>query len=899
LALRRIQASFTRVLSLFQRRRIDADLDDEVRAHLELLASEYERRGLNAGQARLAARRAFGGIEQMKETYRDRRGLPWLDDARRDGQHAFRALQRAPVFAGAAVLTLAVGLTAVIAIFAILNAFMFRPMPVDHPEQLVSIGTGPARHVSLPHGISYRDLQDYREERASFVDLLGYSVEVAGLNVDNVTERITMYSVTDNYFTLLGVQPALGRLIQPNEGRARGDAPVIVLTHEYWHARFGGDPSIVGRAVRLNGRPFTVIGVTSQSFDRAHSLIQPSAYVPLWMVDDLVSAPASASILESRESHRMWVLGRLNPGVSLAQARTALDVKAAALAREYPATNGSVSLVVIPETHARPNPNIGPFFRIAATAFAALAALLLLITCANVTNLLIARAVAREREVALRAALGAGRSRLVRQLLTESVLLALLAGIVALPLVVQALNAVEQGMASITTVATIRPDFSLDTRVAGAALLFVVLAGVVSGLAPAVTAIRANLNVAVKAGGRGAAAEPRAMFRGALVVVQVALSLMLLVSGGLFLRSLDRARQIELGFEPDDLVAASVMLNENGYDERQRVDFYANARDRIRAVPGVQQAAWTEWAPLATVSEGGPVWIEGQPPRTGEQAYMAASASVDADYFTASKVTILEGRAFDARDVKTERQVAIVNETLASHFWPNQSAIGRSLVFRDQLVDVIGVAQNGKYLFIWESPRGMLYRPMAQAPADRATLLVRGSRDPAGLMTEVQRVLREVDPAVRAFDVRTMGEHLVKEGGGFLAFEIGATLAGIFGAAGVLLAAIGLYGMIAGRVTQRTQEFGVRIALGAARGAILRDVLGRALRLASVGIVGGTILAALAARGLSTLLLDVSPFDPLTYGVVALLLIGMCLLASFIPARRATRVDPIVALRAE
>ena len=460
-----------RMLSRLPGARHEANLDDEVRNHLELLAADYERRGLSADQARLAARRAFGGIEQMKEVHRDARGLRWLDDARRDIQQALRALRRAPLFAGAAVLTLAVGLTAVIAIFAMLNAFMFRPMPVDHPEELVSIGTGPDRHVSLPHGVSFLDLQDYRQERASFVDLLGYNVEVAGLSVDNTTERVTMYSVTDNYFTLLGVQPAIGRLIQPNEGRTRGDAPVIVLTHEYWQLRFGGDPSIVGRAVRLNGRPFTVIGVTSQSFDRAHSLIRPSAYVPLWMHDDLAGDSALGSILESRESHQIWVLGRLQPGVSLSQARAALEVKAAALAREYPVTNRGFSLVVIPETHARPNPNIGPFFRVAAMVFAGLAAVLLLITSANVTNLLMARAVAREREVALRAALGAGRGRLVRQLLTESVVLAVLAGIVALPIVVQALSVVGQGMASTTSIATIRPDFSLDTRVLGAGLL--------------------------------------------------------------------------------------------------------------------------------------------------------------------------------------------------------------------------------------------------------------------------------------------------------------------------------------------------------------------------------------------------------------------------------------------
>jgi predicted permease len=795
-----VRAALSRVVSLVRRRQRDLDLDDEIRVHLELLAAEYERRGMTSDAARLAARRAFGGVQQMKETFRDSHGLRWLEDARRDVRHALRTLRRSPVFTGAAVLTMAVGVTAVIVIFAVLNAFMLRPMPVERPEELVSVSTAPDRHVSTPHGISFPDLQDYRQERTTFVDLAGYNVEVAGLNADNATDRITMYSVTDNYFTLLGVRPAIGRLIQPNEGRARGDAPVIVLTHEYWQARFGGDPSIVGRSVRLNGRPFTVIGVTPPPFDGAHSLLRPSAYVPLWMRGELVESTASRSILEARDRHQLWVLGRLRPGVSLEQARAAMEVKAATLAREYPVSNGGVSVVVLPETHSRPIPPIGPFFRVAATVFAGLAALLLLITSANVTNLLMARAVSREREVVLRAALGAGRSRLVRQLLTESVLLAVLAGVVAVPVAARALDVMTQGMAATTSLATIRADLSLDSRVLVVAFLLMAVAGVVSGLAPAIVATRTDLTAAVKAGGRGAAGEPRAFIRNALVVVQVALSLMLLVSGGLFLRSLDRARQIELGFEPDGLVLASAIPAENGYDRAQRLNLYSRARDRIRALPGVEQAAWIQWAPLATVSEGGPVWIDGQPPRTGEQAFSAMWASVDADYFATTRISLVDGRSFDGRDI---------------------------------------------------------------------------------------------------VDIRTMGEHLVREGGGFLAFELGAMFTGIFGIAGVLLAGIGLYGMIAGGVAQRTQEFGVRIALGAKRRSILRDVLGRAVRLASIGIAGGALLAAFAARGLRTLLLDVSPFDPVTYLVVSLLLVGVCLLAAFIPARRATRVDPIVALRAE
>ena len=894
-----VRAALSRVVSLVRRRQRDLDLDDEIRVHLELLAAEYERRGMTSDAARLAARRAFGGVQQMKETFRDSHGLRWLEDARRDVRHALRTLRRSPVFTGAAVLTMAVGVTAVIVIFAVLNAFMLRPMPVERPEELVSVSTAPDRHVSTPHGVSFPDLQDYRQERTTFVDLAGYNVEVAGLNADNATDRITMYSVTDNYFTLLGVRPAIGRLIQPNEGRARGDAPVIVLTHEYWQARFGGDPSIVGRSVRLNGRPFTVIGVTPPPFDGAHSLLRPSAYVPLWMRGELVESTASRSILEARDRHQLWVLGRLRPGVSLEQARAAMEVKAATLAREYPVSNGGVSVVVLLETHSRPIPPIGPFFRVAATVFAGLAALLLLITSANVTNLLMARAVSREREVVLRAAFGAGRSRLVRQLLTESVLLAVLAGVVAVPVAARALDVMTQGMAATTSLATIRADLSLDSRVLVVAFLLMAVAGVVSGLAPAIVATRTDLTAAVKAGGRGAAGEPRAFIRNALVVVQVALSLMLLVSGGLFLRSLDRARQIELGFEPDGLVLASAIPAENGYDRAQRLNLYSRARDRIRALPGVEQAAWIQWAPLATVSEGGPVWIDGQPPRTGEQAFSAMWASVDADYFATTRISLLDGRSFDGRDIDTGKQVAIVNQTVAHHFWPNQSAIGRSLVVRGQRVEIVGVARDGKYLFIWESPRGMVYRPMAQEPTDRATLLVRSDRGRSGLMADLQGVFREVDPVVRIFDIRTMGEHLVREGGGFLAFELGAMFTGIFGIAGVLLAGIGLYGMIAGGVAQRTQEFGVRIALGAKRRSILRDVLGRAVRLASIGIAGGALLAAFAARGLRTLLLDVSPFDPVTFLVVSLLLVGVCLLAAFIPARRATRVDPIVALRAE
>src|SRR6185295_14971757 len=324
---------------------------------------------------------------------------------RQDVGYALRALRRAPVFAGAAILTLAVGVSGAVAVFAIVNAFMFRPLPVDHPGELMSLSTRD-RHAPVPHGLSFQDLQDYRSQRAVFTDLLGYTPRPAALDAGRGVERVTVEMVTDNYFSLLGVQPSAGRLIQPNEGRARGDAPVLVLAHEYWQSRFGGDPSVVGRHARLNGRPFTIIGVAPPTFGGTGALIRVVGYVPLWMLDELMHATGT-SMLERRDAHTLTVLGRLKPGVSPAQARAAVEITSAALARQHPSTNKDVSLLVVPETHARPNPGIGPFFRVFAIAMTGLAGLLLLITSANVANLLLARAAGRGREVALRSALGA------------------------------------------------------------------------------------------------------------------------------------------------------------------------------------------------------------------------------------------------------------------------------------------------------------------------------------------------------------------------------------------------------------------------------------------------------------------------------------------------------------
>ena len=810
-----------------------------------------------------------------------------------DVVYALRALRRAPVFAASAVLTLGFGMSAMTGMFTIVNAIMLRPLAVDRPEQLVSI----SNRTGFPYGLSFLDLQDYRQLSAVLTDAVGYAPGVAALDAGDGAERTTIEMVTDNYFSVLGVQPAAGRLIQPNEGRAPGDAPVIVLAHRYWQSRFAGDPAIVGRSVRLNGQPFTIIGVASPSFGGTETLVRVAAYVPAWMFD-MFSAPTADSVLDDRARRLFTVLGRLQPGVSLAQARAALGVRAAALARDYPSTHKDVSLQVVPETHTRPNPEIAPFLRVAAPALAGLAALLLLITSANVANLLMARAASRGREVALRAALGARRGRIVRQFLTEAVVLALLGTMVAVPIVVFAMRALQDLIAGVSALATFEPDFSVDVRVLGVALALAIGAGIVSGLAPAILAYRTDLSRSLQGGGRGTAGGSGSRFRNTLVVAQVALSLTLLVSGGLFVRSLDRARNIELGFDPDGVLLASAAPGMQGYDSVRRLAFYRTVGDRISALPGVTQAAWISVPPLGITFPRAEVAPDQRPTDPDWRPPTVYTADVSSDYFVTARVPVVEGRAFDDRDNAESAPVVIVNEALAKQFWPDRSPIGRRLTADGAMLDVVGVVRNGKYQNVWETPRGMIFRPLAQGGSPFATLAVRASRSPSGLAPAVREAIRQIDPDVALYDVRPMSVHL-DNGSAFFIFRVGAFITGVFGGMGLLLASIGLYGVIAYHVSQRTNEIGVRMALGARAADIIRDVLLRGGRYALIGIAIGVLLAGALAQMLRTLLVGVSPFDPLTYAAVVVLLLTVSLLASFVPARRATALDPLVALRAD
>lgn len=813
---------------------------------------------------------------------------------RQDVGYALRALRRAPVFAISAVLTLAIGMSAMTGMVSILNAVMFRPLPVDHPEEIVSISN---RNGFFP--VSYLDLQDYRARRDVLADAIGYSARLAALSDEGRSERVIVTMVTDNYFSMLGVQPAAGRLIQPNEGRAPGDAAVLVLDYRYWQSRFGGDPSIVGRQVRIRGTPFTVIGVAASSFHGTESLLRVSAYVPAWMNDAFNDGRVSSgtSVFNDRAARRFSVLARLKPGVTLAQARADLDVRAAGLAREFPSTHKDVSLRVVPETETRPTPELGSFLHVTSTVLAGLAVLVLLITSANVANLLMARAAGRGREVTLRAALGARRGRIMRQFITEGVTLALLGGLTALPIVVFAMSSLQHVFAGVSAAVAIDPDFSVDRRVIAVAFLMSIAAGIVAGLAPAMQAGRTDLNSGLRSGARGTG-EASSRIRTALVVAQVALSLTLLVSGGLFLRSLHHAREVDLGFNPDGMFLASASPGIQGYDAGQRRSFYLRVRDQVAALPGIDNAAWISVVPMAIINEMALVSPEVRPADPAWRPPAAFEFAVSPQYFGTAGVQVLAGRGFNERDDASTTPVVIVNETLARQFWPNESVLGRRLIADDATLEVVGVVRNGKYLNVGETPRAAVFMPLAQSVPSIATLAVRSSRPPSELATTIRGAVRLVDPEVAVYDVRPMTAHL-DNGTGFFVFRLGAFMTSLFGGMGMLLASVGLYGMIAYHVGQRTQEIGVRMALGANASDIIRDVLARGGCFALIGIGVGIVLAAGLAQLLKGLLLGISPLDPVTYAVVASLLIAICLIASFVPARRATTVDPLAALRAD
>jgi len=817
-----------------------------------------------------------------------------MGDLWKDLKYGTRMVAKNPGVTLIVVLTMALGMGANTAIFGIVNGTLLRPLPVKSPDQVVVLAGRLQGDTLGVYQFSYSQLADFRKQADAFTDLFASEADLGGISYGGKADQFVFSHVTGNYFSALGVKPALGRLFLPTEGEEGGKDSYVVLGYTFWQKRFGGDPDIVGKQALVNGKEATIIGVAQKGFQGTNFALDLDGYVPLNMMADPLK------FWRDRTDRELTVMGRMKPGLGMRQAQSSVNLVAERLAEQYPATDKGVTVRVIPERLARPQPyatNIVPFV---AGLFLALAALVLLLACVNVTNILLVRATLRQREMAIRAALGASRGRLVRQLLTESIVLALFGGAGGLLLGAWASGAIALILPP--SKFPIRLDFSLDWRVFAYTLAAALLTGTLVGVWPALRAGRTEVNSVLHGAGRSdTAGVGHHRVRSVLVVTQVAGSLVLLIAGGLFLRSLIRAERASLGFDPDHVLNVTLNPNEVGYDATRTQSFYRDLETRVRALPGVQTASLAFCVPMGNVNDASQVYVEGRTLAPGQQPPMVVYNRVDAPYFDTMRVPLLRGRAFREDDNEKAPLVAIVDESMARQFWPNEDPIGKRFSLESAtgpFVQIVGVAGDGKYVFIGWDREPYFFVPLAQRYMPYRTLQIRSSVPPETLTTLVQREIRALDPNMPISDVQTMRQSL-SGGNGFFIFRIGAILAAAMGMLGLTLAAVGVYGVVSFAASQRTHEIGIRMALGADRRDILRLVLRQGLSLVVGGALFGVLLAWALTRSMAAVLVGVSPTDLLTFVTATLLLTGIGLWACYSPARRAMRLDPMVALRYE
>ena len=804
---------------------------------------------------------------------------------------SLRRLRKAPGFTAIAVLSLALGIGANTAIFSLVNTMFLRPLPVEKPEQLVALnnvslnGERNFPTFSIPN---YRDIRDRNDVLAG---LASYRIVPISLSNNGVNVRLWGYLATGNYFEMLGVQPALGRFFTPADDKAVGGHPVAVITHDCWQRRFGGDPNIAGKQVLVNGHSFTIIGVTAPGFYGTEISIKAEIWFPTMMLPQI---EAGRNYLDSRDTQNFFVQGRLKPDVTMAQAESALKTIAAQLAREYPKENEGTTIALSPPGL------LGAFMRGPILGFAgvlmAVVGLVLLLACTNLANLLLARATERRKEIAVRLAIGASRWRLVRQLLTENVLLAAVGGTLGMLLAYWLLDAVMAFKPPLDIPLTI--ELHLDTRV----LLFTsavsMLTGVVFGLLPALQATKPELLPALK-DETNLGGYSRSWVRSGLVVLQVALSLVLLICAGLVLRGLQNAQRLSPGLVTRGAVEMSFDLALQGYDEARIKQFKKQLLERVRTLPGVQAAGLTDFVPLSMNINNEYIQIEGQPEQKGGNAPMVMTSRATPGLLAALGTQLLEGRDFTEQDAENNQRFAIINNTFARRFWPGQSALGRRFSLNGMAgpwIEIAGVVQDGKYFSLSEAPEPFMYLNLHPDSGSFLTLIARTVGDPQPMIAALRHEFQQLDANLPVYGVKTLTDHMDVP---LFPARVAATLLGAFGLLALLLAAIGIFGVMSYAVTQRTREIGIRMALGANATGIFRLVVGHGLTLTFIGLGIGLAVAIAGTRLMSGLLYGVNALDLVTFSGVSLLLALVAFLACYFPARRAMQVDPMIALRHE
>jgi predicted permease len=810
-------------------------------------------------------------------------------------RYAFRNLAGSPGFTAVAVATLALGIGANTAIFTAVNEVLFRPRPgIGHPGQLVDIGrTDGGRGFD---NMSYPNFRDYRQRNHSLSAVAALMMEPRPLSLGtrDGAERIYANLVSGNYFEVLEARPALGRFFVPDEDRTPGARPVVVLSHDCWQRRFQGDRNIAGREIALNGTKYTVVGVAAPGFHGTLP-ITVDAWIPMMMTPQ---ALATNELLECRRCSFMIAIGRLKPGVTAGEARAEAEAISAQLAREYPEDNRGRGLTV---TASRPFP--GELTRIVGAFLGLLMAvvgLVLAIASVNVAGMMLVRAAGRRREIAVRLALGAGRGEIARQFMTEGVLVFLAGAAGGLLMAVWMRNALLALIPALPFPITV--ELSLDWRVVLFALALSLLAGVAASLVPALQSSRPDLAAALKEGSQPAGFR-RLRIRTALVVGQVALSLVLLVSAGLFLRALDKALRVDPGFEINGLHVLSMDFSLAGLNEADGREFAGRFLERVRALPAVTSASWAWSVPLDGGGRGlGALWIPGKRAPGGGEFWDADWSVVTPGYFATLKIPLLRGRDFTDQDTAAQARVAIVNETAARAMWPGEEALGKTFRTGDprspagmETVQVIGVARDQKYRSLGDRPRNFVFVPLGQQYIAGLSLIVR-SPNPGVSIPAIRAALRDMNPRLPILSALSMPEYAALS---MFPQKVASWVSGSLGLLALLLVGLGVYGVTAFSVAQRTREIGIRVAMGAERRDVLRMVLRQGLCLAGWGVAIGSALAAAAARLFAGLLYGVSPLDPATFGAIGAIVLGVAALATLAPARRATAVDPMAALRQE
>jgi predicted permease len=885
-----------RLRSLFHRQTADQELDEELQYHVEQKTQQFIAQGTFPQDARRMALLEMGGLEKRKEECRDTRNVSWLENFVRDVHFGFRMLRKFSGVTVVVVITLALGVGANTAIFSIVNSFLLRPLPVFSPEQIAVLAIQQKDAPLGSSGFSYPEFVDFREQADTFSGIFGIVLGTVQFTADDRSEECFANYVSGNFFSTLGLTPAAGRLYLSSEAETPGEPIQVIFGYEYWQKRFHGDPRAVGSQIRVNGKPAIVIGVAPRQFQGMYSIFETHVYLPM---SAMIQEESASLFWDNRDRRRILAFGRLKPGVSLRQAQSSLDVIASRLAKQYPSTDKWFTVRAIPEKRARPIPYANDAFVAISGLFLVLAAFVLLLACMNVENILLARGAARQREMAIRAALGAARARLIRQMLTESVLLALFGGAAGLILGMWASR-----LASAIHVQNLplHVDATFDWRVFAFATTSALGTGIVVGLLPALRASSADVNTVLHEGGqRDSFSIHHRGFRNFLVVAQVAGSFTLLVVAALFVRSLQKVKAVDLGFDPTHCLNVTLDPHQAGFDQSGTSAFYREIESRVRSLPGVQSVSLASYVPMGGFPENRPVSLEGHPIPPGQQATGVLSNSVDPTYFATMRITLLRGRVFTEADNETSLSVAIINQTMADRFWPREDPIGKRFRMDGDAgpsLEVVGVTINGKYKTVAEDPAPFFYIPLAQNLSSKLTLQIRSLGPPEALVAPVKAQIAQLAPDLAIVDIETMNQ-LLAGAFGFFAFRLAATLAAALGIIGLILAVVGVRGVVSFAASQRTHEISVRMALGAGPRDILNLVWRQGVRLVIAGVVIGIAAAWALTRTMKHAIPGISASDPITYIAVAIVLAAVALFACWIPARRAMRVDPMIALRYE